>query len=223
MIERFAIYEIDKLRDHFDLTVGVPKGVKQRYNIVPAQTIPVVLSKDGDIAMELMQWGFVPQNARDTSSIFRYKTFVVRSEDIFKKTMWEKSVRTQRCLVPANGFYVWTQTPDGKIPHFIQIVDQPLIALAGVYSSWTNSEGAAMGMVSIVTAPADYKSRPLTDRLPVVVQTDQYASWLDPNVQDMASLYDVMRAPAHDALQAVRVGDDIYSKKIDSPTLLREV
>lgn len=223
MIERYALYDIDKLRDHFELADGVPKGVKQRYNIVPAQTVPVVVSRDGNTTMELMQWGFVSQNARDTNSIFRYKTFVVRSEDIFKKTMWEKSVRTQRCLVPANGFYVWTKTADGKIPSFVQIAEQPLVAFAGVYSSWTSSEGVTTGMVSIVTAPSEYKTRPLTDRLPVVVRPDQYATWLDPSVSDMAQLYDVMRAPAHAALAPTQVGDDIYSKKIDTPDLIKAV
>lgn len=220
MIERYALYEIDKLRDHFSLANGVPKGVKQRYNIVPTQSVPVVLKRDDSVAMELMQWGFVPQNARDTNSVFRYKTFVVRSEDIFKKTMWEKSIRTQRCLVPVNGFYVWTQTPEGKIPHFVQVVDQPLTALAGTYSSWTNNEGVTTGMVSIVTAPADHKSRQLADRLPVIARPDQYDTWLDPTVRDMASIYDIMRAPAHETLHAIRVGDNINSKKIDVAALI---
>ena len=103
MIERLALYDIDKLRDRFTLADGVPKGVKKRYNIVPSQLIPVIVKRDDANVIERMQWGFVPQNAKDTNPIFRYKTHTVKSEDVFKKSMWEKAIRTQRCLIPANS------------------------------------------------------------------------------------------------------------------------
>lgn len=223
MIERYALYDIDKLRDQFNLAAGVPKGVKKRYNIVPAQSIPVILNKDGVFTMELMQWGFVSQNAKDTNSIFRYKTFAVRSEDTFKKTMWEKSVRTQRCLIPANGFYVWVQTPEGKLPYYVQVNDRPLVALAGVYSSWTNSEGVESGMAAIVTVPGDEATNEFTDHLPAIVHPNQEQMWLDPTVGDMASLYDVMRTTSFNSLSFTRVSDNIYSKKTDTPALILEV
>lgn len=223
MIERYALYDIDKLRDQFGLADGVPKGVKQRYNIVPAQRVPVVLLRDGAATMELMQWGFVSQGAKDTNSIFRYKTFTVRSEDIFKKAMWQKAVLTQRCLVPANGFYTWAQTPGGKAPYYIHTKASPIAAFAGVYSTWTNSEGVESGMVSIVTVPADDETSRYTDRLPVIVQPAQQSTWLEPTISDATSLYDIMRTPSHDTLTFTRVGEGIYSKKIDTPGLIREV
>lgn len=221
MIERYALYDIALLRDRFTLPAGVPKGVKQRYNIVPAQVLPVVVQRDGARVLELMQWGFVPQNAKDTTSLFRYKTFNVRSEDIFKKKTWEKSVRTQRCLVPANGFYVWQAANGGKVPYYVQSKDQPLAALAGVYSSWTDSDGTVHGMFSIVTVPPNKETRPVTDRLPVIVQPHEEDTWLDPSIGDMVSLYDIMRTTPHDTLTVAEVSDAVYSKKIDSPSLIR--
>lgn len=223
MIERYALYDIDKLRDHFGLKDGVPKGVKKRYNIIPAQHVPVVLSRGSVSTMELMQWGFVSQGAKDTNSIFRYKTFAVRSEDVFKKTMWEKSIRSQRCLVPANGFYAWPQTPNGKVPHYIQATASPLIALAGIYSSWTDGDGNETGMVSIVTTPADHKTRQYTDRVPVIVPSEQQETWLDPSIHDATSLYDIMRTTPYDSLSIIHVGEGIFSKKLDTADLIHEV
>lgn len=223
MIERYALYEIDKLRDQFGLTDGVPKGVKKRYNIQPAQTVPVILQRDGNRVMELMQWGFVPQNAKDTNSIFRYKTFIARSEDIFKTVMWERSISTRRCLVPINGFYIFSKTADAKVPYFVQIKDQPLATLAGIYSSWTSGEGVESGMVSIVTVPANAEANKFTDRLPVIVQPGQQDTWLNPEIDDVGSLYDIMRMAPHDSLTFQRVGDDIFSKKTDMPRLIEEI
>lgn len=222
MIERYALYEIDKLRDQFNLAAGVPKGVKKRYNIVPVQNVPVIFTKNGVSVMEQMQWGFVSQNAPDTNSIFRYKTFAVRSEDTFKKTMWEKSIRSQRCLIPANGFYVWAHTPEGKQPYFAQVNDRSLVALAGVYSSWTNSEGVESGMAAIVTVPGDEATQDFTDYLPAIVHPNQESMWLDPTVSDMASLYDVMRTTSFNSLTFTQVSDEIYSKKTDKPALITE-
>lgn len=223
MIERIALYDIDKLRDQFGLEEGVPKGVKKRYNVLPAQSIPVVLQRDGARVMELMQWGFVPQNAKDTNSIFRYKTFVARSEDIFETVMWMRSVSTQRCLVPVNGFYIFSKTADANIPYFVQAKDRPLASLAGIYSSWTNSDGVESGMVSIVTVPANAEASKLTDRMPVVVQPAQEDMWLSPEQDNLGSLYDIMRIAPHESLTMHRVGDGIFSKKLDKPDFINKI
>ena len=223
MIERYALYDIAKLRDRFNLAAGVPKGVKPHYNIQPAQLVPVILQRDGARVMELMQWGFVPQNAKDTNSIFRYKTFVARSEDVFKTVMWERSVNTRRCLVPFNGFYIWHKTAGDKTPYYVQVKDEPLAALAGIYSSWTNSNGVESGMVSIVTVPASAQASGLTDRLPVIVPTNQHDAWLNTESDDTSSLYDIMRIARHDSLTIHRVSDAIFSKKLDKPEFIREV
>ena len=221
MIERYALYDIDKLRDRFTLTAGVPKGVKKQYNIQPAQAVPVVLQRGDDVVMELMQWGFVPQNAKDTNSIFRYKTFVVRSEDIFKKDMWDRAVRSQRCLVPVNGFYFWSAITGGKAAFYTEVKGQPIAALAGVYSSWTNSEGIETGMVSVVTVPANDDAIDLTDRLPVIVQPGQEKAWIDPTSNEVSPLYDTMRMAADNSLSLRRVGDGIFSKKRNDDSLIK--
>lgn len=223
MIERYALYDIDKLCDQFNLTKGVPKGVKKHYNIVPSQQVPVIMHRDGSTVMELMQWGFVPQNAKDTNSIFRYKTHTVKSEEAFKKTMWEKVIRSQRCLIPANGFYTWKQTNDGKVPYFVRAKGQPIAAYAGVYSSWTDSNEVTSGMTSIVTVAADSMMSKYTDSAPVIVPSQQIKTWLDPTISYMVSLYDVMRPLARDSLEFAQVSDKIYSKKIDTPALIEKV
>lgn len=220
MIERYALYEIDKLRDRFDLPGGVPKGVKMRYNVQPAQSVPVILQRDGTRMMKLMQWGFVPQNAKDTNSIFRYKTFVARTEDVFNTVMWDRSISSRRCLVPVNGFYIWSKTADAKVPYYIQVKDRPLVALAGIYSSWTNSDGVELDMVSIITTRANADVDSLTERLPVIIQQDMEDIWLNAEVGDVSSLYEVMRVAPDGTLISHQVSDAIFSKKTDKPELI---
>ncbi|RYD50408.1 MAG: hypothetical protein EOP52_14145, partial [Sphingobacteriales bacterium] len=119
MIERFALYEIDKLRDTYALPDGVPTGVKKNFNTSPTQQAPVILVRGGKKILERMDWGFVPDGAKDTNSVFRYKTFTAKAEGIFSKPKWQTAIRNTRCIVPVNGYFEWVQLPEGKRPFFV--------------------------------------------------------------------------------------------------------
>jgi len=220
MTSRYTLYEIDKLRDRFNLADGVPKGVKPSYNISPAQTIIAIINCEGTNRIEKMKWGFIPKDAKDANSIFRYKTYNARSEAVFDKPTWMTAIRSQRCLVPANGFYEWKTSPNGKNPYYIQTIEQPLFAFAGIYSAWTDPTGAEIKTCSIITIDSDADDDMTPSRLPVVVSPEDEKEWLDPNISDMNSIYKIMRPYAPDKLKIIRVGPDISSTKIDKPYLI---
>ncbi len=220
MIERFALYSIDKLRDQFGLTRGVPKGVKINYNVQPTQRIPVIVQRGDAREMELMLWGFVPRNAKDTNSVFRYKTHQARSEDVFSKPTWQGVVRSQRCLIPANGFYEWRHSSEAKQAFYLHPTEQPLFAFAGIYSEWTDPQGVNHGICAIITTASDSGSDQIPSRLPVIVQQDEQATWLDPTVDDTQVLIRIMRPLEPQELTVTRVSDAIGSTKQSLPELI---
>jgi putative SOS response-associated peptidase YedK len=223
MSSRYALFDTGSLRDRFALASGVPKGVKPHYNISPVQTVPVVISCDGKNEMELMTWGFIPKGAPNANSVFRYKTFVARSEGIFDKPTWQTAIRSTRCLIPANGFYEWKHTASGKQPFYIHPNDQPTFAFAGVYSSWTDPEGKEQSMCSIVTTFSGAESDMTPSRLPVIVHPDDEADWLNPEISDINTLYRIMRPYDPDQLEIIKVSSDINSVKIDKPHLIQKI
>lgn len=223
MTERFALYSIDKLRDQFGLVHGVPKGVKSNYNVRPVQRIPVIVQRGDTREMELMLWGFVPQNAKDTNSVFRYKTHQARSEDVFSKPTWQGVVRTQRCLIPANGFYEWRQSAEGKRAFYLYPTDQPLFAFAGIYSEWTDPQGVSQGICALITTASDSGSDQIPSRLPVIVQPAEQSVWLDPTIDDIQMLIRIMRPLEPHELTVTRVSDAIGSTKQSLPSLIEPV
>lgn len=223
MSSRYALYEIDKLRDRFALASGVPKGVKPHYNISPVQSVPVVVSRDGKNEMERMKWGFISKGAPDTNSVFRYKTFNTRSESIFDKPAQRTAIRMSRCLIPANGFYEWKKTSDGKQPFYITPHDQPLFAFAGIYSSWTDPEGKEWATCSIITVGSDVEDDTAPSRLPIIIRPNDEADWLNPEINDVGVLYRFMTPYPADQLDIIEVGDAINSTKIDTPKLIEKV
>jgi putative SOS response-associated peptidase YedK len=221
MPDRFTLTDTITLSTRFSLPKGVPAGVKLSYNISPTKTIPVVLIENDERVMKRMKWGFVPTNAKDFNSVFRYKTHHARSEDVFSKPTWQGAVRTRRCLIPASGFYEWRKAAGGKEAYYLQPVDQPLFAFAGIYSEWTNAEGVTYGITAIVTTPSDSESDAIPSRLPVIVDSADEADWLNPTMSDVSTLLKIMRPLGPDQLRVTRVGDAINSVKAkSSPALI---
>lgn len=223
MSSRYALYEIDKLRDRFTLASGVPKGVKPHYNISATHTIPVIVNRDGKNEAELMKWGHVPTGAKDMNSVFRYKTQATRSEGIFEKSTWKQAIREQRCLIPANGFYEWKRSSGGKHPFYITATDQSLFGFAGVYSSWTDPTGVTWGTCALITTRTEATSDLIPSRLPIIVAPEDEADWLNPDINDINTLYRIMRPYDQNHLRIHKVSDDINGTKPNSAHLIKRV
>lgn len=202
------------------LDAGLPKGVRPRYNINPTMDAPVVVMRGGKRTVERMKWGLVAKGAKDTNSVFRYKTYNVPSEKILSKHSWETAIRHHRCLVPANGFYELTGDGNDKRAYYIRFSDMPVFALAGIYSSWEDTSGARHGTYSVVTAGVGRGLVPGSNRVPIIIHPDDEARWLDESIVDATPLYDMMRPYKADMLQITEVSDGIYSTKLDRPDLI---
>jgi putative SOS response-associated peptidase YedK len=222
MAERYTLFEIEKLRDRFHLPSGVPAGVKKSYNISPTQTAPVIVSRDGVNVLERMKWGFIPATAKDNNSVFRYKTYVAKSEGIFDKPKWEEAIRHKRCLVPANGYFEWQKTLEGKLPFYLRPTDQELFAFAGVYSSWTDPDGTEWGTYAIVTTMHDRGPKMPLSR-PIILSAYDEAEWLDPSISDMNTLYGIMRPYTEDMLAIHQVTPDVKNVKANDPRLIAKL
>lgn len=223
MTEHYVLHEIKNLTDRFGLTDGLPKGVKPRYNISPSQLASVIIHSEGKTELRMMSWGLVPQGAKDTNAVFRYKTFNTKSEKAFSTPGREVAVRHQRCIIPANGFYLWWKHPGGKDVYYFNSSDQSLMGLAGFYSTWTDPNGQDQQTYTMLTIEAN-KTIPLPfDRMPVILHADDETKWLDSDIQDFSSLVNIMRPYEGTPLLYHQVSNDISSAKIDTPRLVESI
>src|SRR5690606_15936994 len=110
----------------------------------------VIISDEDVTLVKSMKWGLVAQGAKDTNSVFRYKTYNIPSEKILSRHSWERAVREKRCLIPANGYYLLNGSGK-KRAKYVQANDDELFAFAGVYGSWQDPEGVTHGTFSIIT------------------------------------------------------------------------
>lgn len=221
MSERYTLFEIGKLRDRFALPNGVPAGIKPSYNISPTQLTPVVIvNSEGVRELKPMKWGFIPHRAKDVNGVFRYKTYDAKSEDVFDKATWQRAIRTNRCLIPSNGYYEWQKTADGKRPFYIKPKDHDLFSIAGIYSSWTDPEGMEWGMYAVVTVGSNLEMATIAPRMPVILRPEVEDTWLDPTIDDFGKLFDCMRTYPAGMLQIKMANPEVNSVKASGPQLI---
>ncbi|MGH7218555.1 MAG: SOS response-associated peptidase [Candidatus Microsaccharimonas sp.] len=219
MISRYALYTTSELSNRFQLSEGLPKGIKPSYNINPTASAPVIVSREGVHVAELMKWGLVAKGAKDTNSVFRYKTYNIASEKIFSRHSWEQAVRERRCLVPADGYYALNNSGK-KQAYYVQPSNKEQVAFAGVYSAWEDPEGVTHGTFSVITIDANADTPDVTDRMPVIIKREDEARWLDSTISDMGSLYDMLRPYPTGQLIAHEVSAAVHSPKASGVSLI---
>ncbi len=183
MIDKYSLIETGKISPQFAPKSGVPKGTKPNAIVKPSQLVPIIIINEGNRVIESAKWGFIPQNAKDNNSIFRYKTYNVASENIFTKPSWASVIRNQRCIIPANSFYRDKGPSNDKQTYSYSSNDGSLLGLAGIFTKWTDSDGKIWNIFSMITA----------DTYPILVTSDKIDDWLNPEIDDMNSLYEIMQ------------------------------
>ena len=189
------------LAERFAATL--PEGVRQRYNVAPAQSVLAVRAIEGQRVADLMRWGLVPHWAKDPK--ISYKMINARAETLAEKPVYKKLLASKRCLIPADGFYEWTIAPDGKkVPIRFALTDQELFAFAGLWTSWVNKEsGELLDSCTIVTTTPNELVAHTHNRMPVILPPSAEARWIDPELAGAAARALLTPYPAESMVASV--------------------
>lgn len=173
MCARYVFYSGRSFGDEFGV-VAVP-DLTPRYNIAPSQLVPAVIKTPAGKAVTMFQWGLVPSWSKDPS--IGSKLINARAETITEKPSFRTAFKRRRCLIPADGFYEWKGPSSAKQPYFITCDHHPF-AFAGLWEDWEGVEGV-LQTCTIVTTNANELLSTFHDRMPVILEPEQYEAWLD--------------------------------------------
>lgn len=188
------------------------------YNICP--TTPVHVIRSGPMGRQLvaMRWGFVPTWYKSPSD--GPLLINARAETIAEKPAFAMACRSQRCLIPADGFYEWTKSESGaRLPWYIERHDQAPIAFAGIWQSWGAAE-TTVATCAIVTTAANGDLDPIHHRMPLMLDPENWAKWLGEAGHGAAALME----PGPEGLyHAFRVDCEVNSNRAQGPQLRNPV
>lgn len=116
-----------------------------------------------------------------------------RSETASSKPAFRDSLKSRRCLIPADGFYEWKR--DGKIkqPFCFEVNDGELFAFAGLWDRWKDPNGNWIKTCSILTTTPNAVTVGVHDRMPVILDPDSYDLWLDPGMTRVEAVSDLLK------------------------------
>jgi putative SOS response-associated peptidase YedK len=242
------VEEFEVEADERTTSVNLDAPYVPKFNTAPTDIAPVVLSRrprgEADASpvrqLRLLKWGLVPSWSKDATGGARMIN--ARSESLLQTPSYKRTALVRRCLVPAAGWYEWQKSPTAvdrkgnprKQPFFVHRADQQLdeegagrsLAFAGLYEFWKDKArpeddpGAWLVTYTIITTAAEPGLDRLHERMPVVLDPDRWAAWLDPDVNDPGEVLSLLESPGPGRFVAYPVSGLVSSVRNDGPQLL---
>jgi len=185
-----------------------------RYNIAPTEPVATIRAGSAGRVLELRRWGLVPHWAKDAGGP---PLFNARAETLERKPAFRDAFRRHRCLVPADGFYEWTDASTRRQPFYFRRADRAPFAMAGLYASCRPAQGEALESCTLVTTEANDLLAPIHDRMPVILPPEAFDPWLDPDLRDVEALARWLRPAPGEGWLSYPVDPSVNQARHDEP------
>ena len=195
-----------------------------RYNIAPTQPVPVVRmervagTSNRQRHFVLMRWGFLPGFVKDPKDF--PLVINARSETVQEKPSFRNALKRRRCIFIADAFYEWRRQEKGKSePFLFRRRDGAPLALAGLWETWEGPNGEAVDTACVVTTHANGLMAAVHDRMPVILERDDFDTWLDCDTHDVDDASPLMRPCEDDVLEMWPISTAVNKVSNDGPDI----
>jgi putative SOS response-associated peptidase YedK len=220
MCGRFALFASgDEIAQRFHLP-NTPL-LDARYNIAPTQTVAAVRATDTGREFRFLRWGLIPSWSIDPK--IGSKLTNARAETVASNPASRSAFKQRRCLIPASAFYEWQQGKGkSKQPYCIWLRDENLFSLAGLWECWQDPQKPIIESCSLLTTAANELMQPICDRMPVIIDRESEAIWLDSqaSIEELRSL---LLPFASDRMEAFAVNPYVSNARNEGPRCMEPV
>lgn len=203
----------DDYRSALDLVE--PSGIdapEPQWNIAPNALAPILRrAPEGEYApRHAIQiapafWSLIPVWWKKPLHEKTFASFNARASEILDSATFSGAFRQGRCLVPASGYYLWSE----GTPFSVQLTSRAWFCFAGVWSR-AMIEGSEFDTFAIVTTEPNLAVAGLAMSMPVILSPHDYHRWLDGETNEALKLLkpfpsdEVSVRPANPAVGNVR-------------------
>ena len=166
-------YSITKVVKKTKNIVQNNEGVEDsdNYNAYPTQQLPIVKKDEDSLTLTNYHWGLVPKWSEKMTDFRPLNN--ARLETLMEKRTFSGLIKSQRCLVPADGYYEWRKNEEGKkFPYFLKREHNETLFFAGIYQKNNNLE------FSIITTEAQGEISDIHHRMPVILREEEIKNYL---------------------------------------------
>ena len=204
------------------LAGDVEKVLRPRYNIAPSQQVVTVrLSPESGERLAIPAvWGLVPSWTKDPK--IGAGLINARSETAAEKPSFRAAFKQRRCLIPASGFYEWQRTGGYKQPYYFTMASGEPFAMAGLWELWRGSDGSEIESCAILTTEPNDVLAPVHNRMPVILEPDDFDLWLDPRKGIPADVQPLLKPYDPKQMICYPVSKRVNNTRHDGPELIEK-
>lgn len=216
MVDRYSLTSsATLLAERF--SVEIPDHYKPRFNAAPTHLLPVITSS-GSSGISWFYWGRPPHFAKNKN--LAEKIINLPAETLRERPVLKKMLMQNRCIIPADGFYVWKKV--GKktsIPHRVTEVAQKPFSFAGLWEEFEDEDGSMVHAFTIITVSSNELILPLNERMPAIFDNVQERIWLNPHSSEI-ELTTILKAYPSNKMGIYTVSSLINNPAKDHPSLI---
>lgn len=234
MCGRYVIVtKLKIIEDEFNVDISeVLERFTPSVNVAPGEHALVICSDAPDKA-QMMTFGFTPKWAKKKMYVINARSEGDHNKEndpkytgakgIIQKPMFRHAIRSQRCLVLADGFIEGPQQERLSKPYLVYNAKKrrPL-ALAGIWDHWSDpTSGVITGSFAIITTtPNPLIQKVGHHRSPVILEPHQEKIWLDPSTP-LSDITAMLHPFDDEGYNAYPISQEIKSPRNKDPHLLQ--
>ncbi|MEW5821946.1 MAG: SOS response-associated peptidase [Cyanobacteriota bacterium] len=211
MCGRYTLQDAQEFLEHVFKIFDVPEFIP-RYNIAPTQQVAAVRKIANKNQLAFLRWGLIPFWAKDITLSARMIN--ARAESVYDKPSFKAAYKKRRCLIIADGFYEWERVNGKKQPYYFQLKNSQPFAFAGLWEKW-NKTKQTIESCTIITTTANELMSSIHERMPVIIDSNDYEMWLDSSFDDINILNTLLRPYPDSKMKMHPVNDRVNSPIYD--------
>ncbi len=188
----------------------VKKNIKvedsENFNAHPSQHLPIIKSYTNGKALELCQWGLVPNWSK---KLEKFSPLInARKETLTEKITFKNLIQNSRCLVIADGYFEWKREEKIKLPYFFTREDNEIMFFAAIHQA---------NQFCIITREATEKISVIHHREPLIINRSQINNYLNLK-KDAMEILNSIKPPS---LKFHEVSKDVNNPTNNDPSLIK--
>ena len=183
----------------------------------PRQFSPVLIKEYNQVRLRFFQWGLIPAWAK-INKTGKPRLFLP-AERVLEHPGFQIALQRQRCLIPADGYYIEQAKANGIQTHKVSSKQGETFCFAGIYDSWRKPDGSVLQTFSILTTSASAPLHSFGLQMPMILPRNFEQAWLNPKTQ-LSKIDMMMKLPMVQPLDVHPVKE---LKELELPGIIEHV
>lgn len=193
------------------------------YNLGPGQmALAAIRDSDDALTIRPSRWGFLRGPGNDAPDPARLSN--ARLETADSRPAYREAFTSRRCLIPADGYYVWRTLESGRVqPYFVHLKNRQPFCFAGMWNLGEDADGQPLHSFAVLTRDALPGVRELQARMPVILDDSAWADWMESAMDDPEDVRSLARTGSRVALEVYPISRRVDSLKNNDVQLLEPI